>query len=243
MGVKGPSYAMTADGNRGARAAWPLGVLAGCALAVAAAAAPAAAQRPPPNPEVLWRAYPLEQPPPPRASERGPRHTRQAEAPRENSPRRIVVMGVVGVGVLLAGGGLALLWRRTWRPAPALRAPLPTARGADAPPSRSAPQGGPGPPATERCWIVCWRGTGRAVFYAVARDSEGRQQFIGESPAFTATTNTPLVLDGAAFEALQSLATRLSHGGWEAAAPVGDRGAMWHAQEFRRKNVAAELRR
>jgi hypothetical protein len=76
------------------------------------------------------------------------------------------------------------------------------------------------------------------VFYAVARDSQGRQQLIGVSPAFTATPNTRLVLDGAAFEALQSLATWLSHGGWEVEAPVGDRGAMWHAQEFRRSSTA-----
>jgi hypothetical protein len=50
-------------------------------------------------------------------------------------------------------------------------------------------------------------------------------------------------LDDAAVEALQSLATRLVDGGWDAATPVGDRGATWHAQEFRRKNVAAALRR
>jgi hypothetical protein len=218
-----------------------LAVLTGCALVVTAAASPAAAERPSTNPEDLWRAYPLEQSP---TTTSAPEQRREpAESSGDSSSRRIFGVDAVAVGAFLAGGALVLLWRlRGRRPAPALRAPLPTAGEAtDGPPSRSPPQGGPGPLAAETCWIVCWRETRRAAFYAIARDSDGHQQFIGESPAFTATPNRPLVLDDAAFEALQSLATRLSDGGWEAAAPVGARGAMWHAQEFRRKTIAAPL--
>jgi hypothetical protein len=215
-----------------------LALLAGCALVAAAAAGPAPAQQPDTNPQDLWRSYPLEQSPP-TTSAPEPR-PQPAERSRDSSSRGIFGVDVVAVGAFLAGGALVLLWRlRRRRPAPALRAPLPTTdETTDGPLLRSPPQRGLGPPAAESCWIVCWRGKGQAAFYAIARDPYGHQQFIGESPAFTATPNRPLVLDDAAFEALQSLATRLSDGGWEAAAPVGARGATWHAQEFRRKNVA-----
>lgn len=219
-----------------------LAVLAGCALVATAPAAPAPAQQPGTNPQDLWRSYPLEQSP---TTTSAPEQRPQpAEPSRDSSSRRIFRVDAVAVGAFLAGGALVLLWRlRGRRPAPALRVPLPTTDAAtDGPPSRSPPQRGPGPLAAETCWIVCWRETRRAAFYAIARDSDGHQQFIGESPAFTATPNRPLVLDDAAFEALQSLATRLSDGGWEAAAPVGARGATWHAQEFRRKTIAAPLR-
>jgi hypothetical protein len=221
-----------------------LAALAGCLLAAVAFAGPAAAKRPHANPQGLWRTYPLEQSPAPTsAPQRRPRRVRPAEASDEISPRPVAVVGAVAVGVLVAAGGLVVLrlWRR--RPPPALRAPLTTPRAADAPPPRAPQQSGHVPSAAETCWIVCWRGNRRAVFYAIAQASDGRQQCIGESPPFGATSNTPLVLDAAAFEALQSLATRLSEGGWEVAAPVGARGDVWHAHEFRRKNVAAELRR
>jgi hypothetical protein len=237
--VKGPCYEMTGKGTGVIGPRGLLAVLASCALVAAAAAAPASAQHPGTNPEDLWRAYPLEQPPT-SAPEQRPQ---PAEPSRDSSSRRIFRVDALAVGAFLAGGALVLLWRlRGRRPALALRTPLPTTHEAtDGPPSRSPPQRAPGPPAAETCWIVCWRETRRAAFYAVARDSDGHQQFIGESPAFTATPNRPLVLDDAAFEALQSLAARLSDGGWEAAAPVGARGAMWHAQEFRRKNVAKTI--
>jgi hypothetical protein len=219
-------------------------VLAGCALA-AAAAGPSAAHGQQPNPEVLWHAYPLGQSPRPTSvPEPRPRRARPVTATRNSSPRPIVVGGAAAVGALLAGGWLTLLLVRRARPALALRAPLPTLRAADdAPPSRSPRQRRPPPPAPETCWIVCWRERERAVFYAIARDREGRQQIIGESPAFTATPNAPLVLDGAALEALQSLAARLSDGGWEATAPISAGGTVWHAQELRRTHVATALRR
>jgi hypothetical protein len=219
-------------------------LLTGCALVSAGAPGSAAAQRPSPNPEELWRAYPLEQSPPQASAPEPPqRRAQPTEASHESWPRSIFGADAVAVGAFLGGGGLAILWLRRRRGSPALRAPLPAARAADATPSRSPPRRTPGALAPESCWIVCWRGTGQGVFYAVARDAEGHQQLIAESPAFTATPNRPLVLEGAAFDALQSLAARLSRSGWEAAAPVGARGAVWHAQEFRRKRIPAGLRR
>ena len=241
--AKVPSYAMTGKGTGVIGRRGLLAALAGCVLAAAAAAGPATAQRSGSNPEELWRAYPLEQSPT-RASapEQRPRRAQPAEGSRDGWDPTIVAVAAAAAGALLAGGVLALMALRGRRP-PALRAPLPTARSANPPASRSPPPRWPGPPAPETCWIVCWRGNGRAAFYAIARDADGHQQFIGESPAFATTPNAPLVLEGAAFDALQSLATRLSERGWEAAVPVGAPGAVWHAQEFRRKKVMTELRR
>jgi hypothetical protein len=209
-------------------------VLAGCAIA-AAAADPAVAQRERPRPEVLWRAYPLQESPV-RASvpEPRPRRAQPAKASGGSSARPTDVLGAVAGGVLLAAGGLALLRLRRRRPAPALRAPLPPPHLANGRPSRSPPELAAATPTPETCWIVCWRGAGQAIFYAITRDRDGRQRVIDESPVFTATPNSPLVLDGAAFEALEALASRLSNDGWEAAAPAGALGASWHAQEFRR---------
>jgi hypothetical protein len=167
-----------------------------------------------------------------------PRAALRSGASNRAGPGPIAVAGLVAVGVLLAAGGLALLWLRR-RPAPALRAPLPAPRAADAPPAPLAH----GLSVAETCWIVCWRAHGRGVFCAIARDFDGRQRVIGESPPFAATADEPLVLDGATSKALQSLASRLCQDGWEAAAPVGARGAVWHAREFRRKTLAADLRR
>jgi len=252
-------------GSRGSRRLRALlAALVGCLLAAATAAAPAPAQRPSSVPQELWRAYPLEQSPS-RTAAAGRRSSgaRPPAASRRGPQRPTVVVGATALGVLLIGGAAVLLWLRRWRPAPALRMPRsrppkrpppePTARlvanpGATAsrsapghtPAQHSLPARGPAPPAAETCWIVCWRGARHAMFYAVARDPEGHQHFIGESPTFTQPPTAPLVLDGAALEALDTLARQLAHGGWEAASSMGERGAAWHAHEFRRKAIPAD---
>jgi hypothetical protein len=234
-------------------------LLVGCLLAIVIAGPGEAAEQPRREPRELLRAYPLtetveESPARTPAAGTGPESGRRAvEAPDSGLPLTAVGLGAVALGVLLGGGGVVLVRRRRTRSAAALAAPLsapakrsppkaatPTAGAGGAPAKRTASRH-PTPLVMKSCWVVCCRAEGDAVFRAVARDQEGRQCTLGESPAFPQPTGAPVVLQGVTLEALETLTAQLIHDGWDVASPTSGGGGTWHAREFRR-TVPADRR-
>jgi hypothetical protein len=247
-------WGVAVRGHSGACASariWRLTGLAGvvlCLLATASAAPALADRRPQPNPEVLWRAYPLEQKPaavakaPPAANRPGQRGTESPASAgggsSSNAPPWALLAAIAVAAALLVLSAISL--RRRRRPTVASSAaaapPPPPAPPAEPAPRRPAARAN-GPTAAARKAPVCqvhWNRRG-AFFYAVMVDPHGVEHMIARSPrvdwhGFAPPEETPETR-----AALRQLAKQVRERGWR---PLRAKGMdfqerRWYARRFR----------
>jgi hypothetical protein len=202
-----------------------------CLLSCVAVPAAPAQHQPRPNPEVLWRAYPLEQTPSGRAAApRAPAPRRRA-AQSLSAPATDPPWALLAATALAAGAAALRRMRRPSRPAPAaIVIPGPILPPANAPAVRRNGATGNG-----RVCQVRWSREG-GVFYAVTVDAEGVEHWVGDMQRLDWPGPGPPEQTREAQAALRLLARDLRGHGWQALRAKGldfdER--RWYARRFRR---------
>jgi hypothetical protein len=226
-------------GGSAVRASAPFRRRAGLALivcllsCVTAPAAPAQHQ-PQPNPEVLWRAYPLEQTPSggaaaPRAPAARPRAAESTSAPARDPAWAL--LAAAAATALAAGAAALRRMRRPSRPAPAAIV-IP---GPILPPANASAVRRNGATGNGRVCQVRWSREGGA-FYAVTVDADGVEHWLGDVQRLDWPGPGPPEPTREAQAALRLLVRDLRGHGWQALSGKGldfdER--RWYARRFRR---------
>jgi hypothetical protein len=237
------------------RRAGVAGIVISLVLGVAASAA--LADRRSPNPEELWRAYPLEQKPEttapaPRADGRrralAPAPA-QAQSASDADPPWTLIAAVGVASALLAVIAVVRLRRGpvlvdappavpvaapVARPRPPHAAPAPAGRPPAAPPPAVGANGRRAAPRKSPVCQIRWSRRG-GWFYAVTIDNDGGEQRLGRSPRFDWAGPAPPEETPDARAALRRLAKDLRERGWR---PLRAKGVdfderRWYCRRFR----------
>jgi hypothetical protein len=221
-----------------------------CALGLVGAASASAVSSPSPNPEVLWRAFPLDETPTggagtpvrPLASQRVRGASSSSTDAMRSAAPAVALFAAASTGALLVFTALAL------RPglAPSLRGPRTRASVAAAPalpvrasqPARSRVRD-----RTQRAPSCQIRWDRRAsCFYAVMVDADGVEHKLARSPRFELRGPSPPGPSPLAQAALTQLVRELRSSGWS---PLRAKGTdfdepRWYARRFRRATKVTE---